>query len=381
MRRPLIPLAMSLYCLAIFLVLDFVYSSYLHDQERSPRHFNSTYNHGLVPNFEGYEYWGDVRYKVYTNSLGFRDASIRKISNKPSFRRVMLMGDSFTEGEGVSFEDSFAGMLYSAGMQRANKIEFLNAGVAGYSPSAYYRKTKYFMEKGLRFDEVVVFSDISDVHDEATGFFCIDDDPSYRKYCDESQFAIYQLLCSRAGESNLQSCDEDGAIRFYRPTFETFLRQRFTITDKTRAIIKFRIQALLGNQKKRQLAGTEAAEWLFTDQSPNYPPLGIQGGIARSVEHMQALADLLRKNGIPLTIVVYPWPVELAAADRNSRQIALWKEFCARNCKGFINLFPSFFAAKDIHDDWYERYFIAGDYHYSPQGHRLMFGELAKNLL
>ena len=47
-------------------------------------------------------------------------------------------------------------------------IEVLNAAVASYSPSIYFRKTKYLIEDiGLDFDEVIVFTDVSDVQDEA----------------------------------------------------------------------------------------------------------------------------------------------------------------------------------------------------------------------
>ncbi len=60
---------------------------------------------------------------------------------------------------------------------------------------------------------------------------------------------------------------------------------------------------------------------------------------------MRALADLLAARNIPLTIVVYPWAQQLAQGDRDSRQVALWREFCAGRCKAFINLFPVFFAA------------------------------------
>jgi hypothetical protein len=96
---------------------------------------------------------------------------------------------------------------------------------------------------------------------------------------------------------------------------------------------------------------------------------------------MQKLADCLAEHGIKLTIVVYPWPSQLAYQDRDSRQIAIWQEFCVKNCEKFINTFPAFFAEKDTHDDWYERLFIYGDVHLSAEGHRLMFRELAKHLL
>jgi lysophospholipase L1-like esterase len=59
----------------------------------------------------------------------------------------------------------------------------------------------------------------------------------------------------------------------------------------------------------------------------------------------------------------------------------MWREFCARNCKKFIDLFPAFKAEQEAHADWYERLFIPGDFHYSAEGHRVMFRELAKELL
>jgi hypothetical protein len=135
--------------------------------------------------------------------------------------RVLLMGDSFAEGLGVDFEDSFAGMLYSAGMSRPDKIEFLDAGVISYSPVLYYRKTKSLLERGFHFDEVVVFSDISDVRDEATGYFCQDEHPGYRKYCGES-------------------------LPFYaqRDDLGSYFARHFVVTDKVRLMAKVWLQRL-----------------------------------------------------------------------------------------------------------------------------------------
>jgi hypothetical protein len=95
---------------------------------------------------------------------------------------------------------------------------------------------------------------------------------------------------------------------------------------------------------------------------------------------MQALADLLKSHGIPLTVVVYPWPALIARYDPDNRQVAMWRDFCAKNCKAFVNLFPTFVAAGQAHDDWYERLFISGDFHFSVGGHRLVFDEMAKRL-
>jgi hypothetical protein len=119
-RRVVIGLGVTVYSIAIFLALDAGYSSLLHDEAHSSRYPHPAYHHALLPNFDGYDNWGDFRYKVYTNSLGFRDAAMRVVSASPSGRRVLLLGDSFTEGIGVAFEDTFAGKLFSAGIRLPN---------------------------------------------------------------------------------------------------------------------------------------------------------------------------------------------------------------------------------------------------------------------
>ena len=96
---------------------------------------------------------------------------------------------------------------------------------------------------------------------------------------------------------------------------------------------------------------------------------------------MQALADLLKARGIRLVVAVYPWPMQLEHNDLNSRHVQIWRDFCARNGADFIDAFPAFFAEKDNDARWYDRLFIAGDVHYSPEGNRVLFRVLADRLL
>jgi hypothetical protein len=97
MQRWIFRTSMSLYCLALFLVVDLVYSnffsnffpgSFLLRADPSPRIPDSHFDHGLTANFDGYQMWGATRYRFYTNSLGFKDASTRKVSTRSSSRRL-----------------------------------------------------------------------------------------------------------------------------------------------------------------------------------------------------------------------------------------------------------------------------------------------------
>jgi lysophospholipase L1-like esterase len=371
-RRVLIHVGVLLYSLAIFISLDLGYSRLI-NSEASPRIAVKEYHHGLLANFEGYARWREFRYRFYTNSLAFRDFAVRQIPLRSDHRRVLLIGDSFTEGLGVTFEESYAGLLYRAGQQRAQPIEFLNAAVSSYSPVIYYKKVKYFLDRGLTFDEVVVFSDISDVQDEATSYFCIDDHAEYRKNCPTSN-------STNAGDARPDFAPSVGVTHSDR-----WLHEHFVITDSAMMMTEYALRWLSNNRRDRDEITTwyPRAGWTIPgyNVSVDYAPLGIEGGIARSRQNMQELADLLREHNIPLTIVVYPWPLQLALDDRNSRQERIWRDFCADNCKAFIDLFPAFFAEKEAHDDWYRRLFIYGDVHLSVAGNQRIFETLASHLL
>jgi hypothetical protein len=382
MRRAVVFTSLMVYCVLLFLGVDFVYSSFLHEEDQWPRYPHPAYHHALVPKFDGYDVWGEHRYSFVTNSLGFRDGLARDVPLNAASRRVMLIGDSFTEGTGVPFEESFAGRLYSAGMQRREPVEFLDAGVISYSPTLYYRKIKYLIERGVRFDEVVVFSDVSDVYDEASKYFCHDDDPQYQGHCPDER-AFFASLCDPLDAGGARSCADPIGHRYRISGAAIYLARHFVVTNAVRVMAKYRIQQWLGHQKVRRLGVEAETAWLFADRAheAEYAPLGSAGGIARSVKHMRALADLLKAHGIPLTIVVYPWPAQLALGDHDSRRVALWREFCATNCKAFIDLAPIFFADAQRHPDWYERLYIPGDFHFSLEGHRVMFDALKRHLL
>lgn len=359
---------MALYCCAIWLALDFAYSIVFHERAPSGRVPHPYYHHGWAANYAGFETWGPLHPAIYTNSLGFKDGQVRDVPATPDAgRRIILIGDSFTEGVGLKFEDTFAGRLYQSGQDRRERTEFLNAGAVSYSPIIYYKKIKYLLDAGLRFDEVVVFSDISDVQDEATTYFCIDDSPVYQGHCNRpsAPTAPPSLGIDGIGRLPRRSQLKDffvttaHLVRLLKTTIDTPSRQTFLTADYQRAA-----WTIPGFAVGRR-----------------YDPLGIEGGIERSRANMQALADLLRSRGISLSIAVYPWPLQLTQDDRDNRQVQIWRDFCAKNCKTFINLFPAMFAVKDARNDWLEHLFIPGDVHYGAEGNEIIYRVVAEHLL
>jgi len=157
---------------ALFVVFELAVHIVYHDQNpwlRPPfvksriRVANPIYGHGLVPNFDGEEVWGNDKSHVVTNSFGFKDASMRQVPLQSTKTRVLFLGDSFTEGLGMPYEQTFVGLFAAAFPQ----LDILNAAAASYAPTIYYAKAKYLIEAGLQVDEVIVYIDISDMQDEA----------------------------------------------------------------------------------------------------------------------------------------------------------------------------------------------------------------------
>lgn len=166
------------------------------------------------------------------------------------------------------------------------------------------------------------------------------------------------------------------------PRKPDFFSDHFVVTNRLRVYVKQSIQSLLGNRRKSINTDNFVIGWAIAgfDVGQGLDPLGVEGGIARSLQNMRALSDLLAAKNIPLTIVVYPWAQQIAQGDRDSRQVSIWRDFCAGRCKAFINLYPAFFAAAAADQNWYEHLYILGDDHFSAAGNKMMFEELAKRL-
>jgi len=100
------------------------------------------------------------------------------------------------------------------------------------------------------------------------------------------------------------------------------------------------------------------------------------------IETMSELHKLLEKNGIPLSIVVYPWPQQLEKDVVDSKHVLMWKNFCENKCANFINLFPIFFKEKDNKGflETYKKYYWWNDMHFNVEGNKLVAREISKIL-
>ncbi len=308
------------------------------------------YTHTLKSNFAGYDWWMGRKYPVFTNSLGFRDASVRDVPLDAGRKRILFMGDSVTEGIGVAYEETFVGRIARA----FPEADILNAAVESYAPSAYYEKLKYYIGTGLKFDEAIVYIDISDMQDEASTYY----------YDEKGVLQMHTDKCSAAFLPEKANWQKIFYIADFMYQYYESAKLRYVID---RATFEFFSH---GDFAYSREWGRGA--WTYDSAPSCFGALGVEGAIVKARWQMDRLHDLLSAHGIALSVGVYPWPQQLLYDTDNSRQSQIWRDWCAGKCKQFFDHFPAFFRYKEKDPDFVRSLFIWGDIHYNPRGHQLL---------
>ena len=96
------------------------------------------------------------------------------------------------------------------------------------------------------------------------------------------------------------------------------------------------------------------------------------------IQVMSKLFELLKKNQIKLSLVVYPWPQQLQYDKRNSKHVKMWKSFCEGKCHKFINFFLIFEEEKNLFLEVYKKYYFWNDVHFNAKGNRIIAQKLLK---
>ncbi len=318
------------------------------------RTLSPVYHHDLRKSIDSWSRWGRGFYRFRTNDLGFRDERVRSVPLCSEGLRLLLLGDSFTEGVGLAYPETFAGML--ARELGPQGVEVLNAGVVSYSPTIYYRKTKYLIEElGLDIDMLVVFIDSSDILDESW----LDRHGRTRVVAGETE---------NSPAASLEVDDREGIRR--RPPFEQFkhLLQQNSLIMKAAATLRNYLQEHFGERGNRARLALDhrGAAWDYDPQA--YREYG-EMGLRRAAAYMDSLLTLTRRHEIPMAVAVYPWPGQIFRRMLDSRQVTCWRAWSSQRGVPFFDLFPAFITGQDP-EETIREYYVPHDVHWNAAGHR-----------
>jgi len=357
---------------AVFLILDWVRSATIRrnptlaGNQLSCRVRDPVRDHALKPNCSSIMRWGRDAYEFHTNSLGFRDERIREVPLVDARPRILMLGDSFTEGK-LAWRDSYVARVAAHFPQ----YDFLNGGVSSYSPSNYLNVARMVLAKGVDIDEVIVFIDISDVQDEAAFYRDVDASGAVTAPEKSSSLSAYARWRHRVAKYLMLT-------NYIVDLFERSLVDHgyYHLTSGTPGNVFDRERSAWTYRKVNETS--KAVE-------VGYGPAGVEGGIAREKAKMTLLWQDLERRSIPISVVVYPWPAQVVHDSADSRQVRIWRDWCGGKCKRFISLFPAFFAAKaecprTQPGCWYLKLFIFGDSHYNAAGNGLVADAVIRSL-
>ncbi|HUI64593.1 MAG TPA: SGNH/GDSL hydrolase family protein [Bacteroidota bacterium] len=129
---------------------------------------DTTLHHRFIPGATGRYQSTEFNTSYRISSAGLRDREFAVPKPGGTFR-ILMLGDSFTEGDGVEGQETFSKRLESmlADKFGVGRVEVVNAGVGSYSPILEYL---YLKNGGLALepDMVILNYDLSDAFDDIT---------------------------------------------------------------------------------------------------------------------------------------------------------------------------------------------------------------------
>jgi len=361
----------SIFFLFFFFAVDFFLSKYTNFFKVKKDCFNyikltdkknSYYTYNLAKNCFAYEHKGATpSYKVYTDSNGFRVSKNKQ--NTKSNSKIIFLGDSFTYGFGVDFENSVPGLI-SKKINYSNEV--INFGVPGYSPSMNLINLQNYLSENPKIKILKVFYilDITDVHDEANRWKDIN-------------------------EINLPVIEDKSVEKEIKKTFD--LKKKFRTTRYVSYIINNNLRNLRkqikilfknneNNENNIEFEGTFWGSFTHTPQEKllkntvykNHWKRGYQFGLKKITKKITDISNLLKGYDTEFYIVIHPWieTIELGQKELDWEKFA--NDLCVSSkCKKVINFFDTVAEFKKEEVNWKTDLYFKKDLHFNKVGNNL----------
>lgn len=336
------------------------------------------YHHRLKPNTSYHFTSSEFDVTVQTNRYGLRGPD--PVVPKPSGTfRVLMLGDSYTFGFPVKDEETFCQLIQQGLVARGERVEIVNGGVSGYSPTLEYVSLR---DQFLTFDPdlVILWYDLGDVQEDAwfqknlvrdqTGRI-LRADPRYL----HGHFGCWEWLTNH---SVLAKYIDTKVLRMLM--YARVLGPRRYLETKLRGE---RAKVALARLKQEQQSDDLASYDRFLLVRPSSTAQLVDRHWALSRQYLILIRDLLAEHGIPFALGIYPYGMVAGSTQWNdgrtfwgfekgqlydaSVALDLFRRFSTEEHVPLIDTFGSFRAAAA-----HEKLFYDEDGHFAPAGHRVL---------
>ena len=346
-----------------FIICDLLFSNFIYKQKIKLRYdcfeyeyydYKSTtyYNYYLDKNCTAIEKQRTVMpYKVLTDHNGYRYSGKERFPKKSN---IVFLGDSFTYGYGVKYEDSFPGILENMDFN----YNIYNLGVPGYGMQKYYYMLSDFL-KNNKAEKIFLTMDMTDVGDASSTW----------TFISNNKFPVIKSL-----KINVEI---DNWSKFKNSNF----KGTKLITFHLRNFLRYLKIKHKSNESTLDDAALYTTIANFTYSDINSHTTFTQKSFSKGLEiidiYFNKITELANENNSEVYLVIFPWPENLIYGQK----IFNWENFsrnlCLKNnCTKVINLFSDFENIKKNKINWKNTIYIKDDVHFKKFGNQLVANKI-----
>ena len=366
------------FIILAYLTLDIIFFSLLpHDiktkiyNNRAHRIKSFYYHHDFRPNASFVDQWGFNKVIINTNNLGFKDSKTRDVIFKK--RNILFIGDSFTEGVGLKFEDSYVGIISKKLKKNNQDIEVLNAAVQSYSPAIYLSKIYNILErKKIPITDIVIMVSGGDFHDDYFRYTGVDKNFIVTHKDPTNKYLIKLINFYKSHTLLYQFVSRVTPIRGIPYLIKTTFfedKKNLEIIEKNKSNEEILNMKFLKNKD---------FQYFFDDKIFNE---WGKNAILKSLNFLERIIEITSKKNIKLTILYAKEPnLILKKPNQDVLNFILdeFKKLEQNNVKFYyINKYDSLYKDKF---EKYKNLFYINDNHWNKRGNMLVSDEILEKI-
>ena len=371
-----------LIVLSIYLSLDIIFFYFLPIDLKSKLYNNRAhriksfyYHHDLRPMASFYDHWGYEKYQIFTNNLGFKDKNNRKINFKN--RNLLFIGDSFTEGVGIKYEDTFVGLIESKLKEKNDNIEILNAGVQSYSTSIYLSKIHYLLNiKKLPITDIVVVVSGGDIFDDAYKYLDIDENFILNHVDHKNKIVINLINFFKSNTLIYQVISRITPPKVIPGLIKSLFIKKTSLNynEKENELLK------ISNDEISKMSFLYLQDYNYLFSKDEFDKWG-KNAIDKSINNLKELSKIVEKKNINLNIF-YLYEPAIILREPDIAVLTYIKDSfksLETNSVSFFELNDYFKGYKDKYEV-YKNLFFINDIHLNKKGNKQVFEEILKKI-
>ena len=368
--------------LSIYLSLDIIFFYFLPIDLKSKLYNNRAhriksfyYHHDLRPMASFYDHWGYEKYQIFTNNLGFKDKNNRKINFKD--RNLLFIGDSFTEGVGIKYEDTFVGLIESKLKEKNDNIEILNAGVQSYSTSIYLSKIHYLLNiKKLPITDIVVIISGGDIFDDAYKYLDIDENFILNHVDHKNKIVINLINFFKSNTLIYQVISRITPPKVIPGLIKSLFIKKTSLNydEKENKLLK------ISNDEISKMSFLYLQDYNYLFSKDEFDKWG-RNAIDKSINNLKELSKIVEKKNINLNIF-YLYEPAIILREPDIAVLTYIKDSfksLETNSVSFFELNDYFKGYKDKYEV-YKNLFFINDIHLNKKGNKQVFEEILKKI-